>query len=298
MNKDIERIIKERNIHPVSYKKINSVYIINNSYVIKQNTNNYDIYKYLISKDFLCFPKNLTNPIDNYDISIYIDNLDINNDQKINDYLKILALLHKKTSYKREIDLDEIKEKYERLNNKIISLRRHYLDLNDKIDHQLFFSPSEYLLVKNISLIYSILDNSEILLNEVYNKLKNEKSIRVSLLHNNIDINHLIVSDKEYLVSWDKSCFNNPIYEIEEFYRRYYTIIDIKDLMMIYDGINKLDNLERGLLIINLSIPKKIELTNNTYLNTKIINDEINYLNKVYELLIEYKNESYVNNCK
>lgn len=294
MNKEIIDIIKLRNIHPIGYKRIKNVYVIdskNNSYVIKLNTNNYDIYKYLISRDFLFFPENYNNPFDNYDISLYIDSLNVSNEQKINDYLKILSLLHKKTSYKREIDLDEIKEKYENLNNKIISLRKYYLSLNEEIDHHNFFSPSEYLLIRNISLIYSILDNSEILLNEIYKKIKDEKSIRVSLLHNNIDINHLIISDHEYLVSWDYSYFDSPIYEIEKFYRKYYQEIDLNDLLLIYENINQLTNLEKKLLIISLSIPKELKLTSNTSKDIKIINSEINYLNKVYELLIKCKNE-------
>lgn len=291
MNEKIVKIIKERNIHPIEYKKINSVYVVitkDEKYVIKLNTNNYDIYKYLLSRDFLFFPKNLTNPLDNYDISTYIDGVIMDDEQKINDYLKILAILHKKTSYKREIDLDEIKEKYEILNNQIIYLKKYYLDLNEVIDHHIFFSPSEYLLIRNISLIYSILDNSEILLNEVYNKLKSEKSIKVSLLHNNIDLDHLIIGDNSYLVSWDKSYFNSPIDEIVEFYRKYYQLIDINDLLNIYESINKLTILEKQLLIINLAIPKKLELTNDTYLDTKIVNEEMTYLKTVYELLIKY----------
>ena len=55
MNKEIIKILNERNIHPISYQKINNVYVINNHYAIKLNTNNYDIYKYLTSKDFCYF---------------------------------------------------------------------------------------------------------------------------------------------------------------------------------------------------------------------------------------------------
>ena len=294
MNDEIINIIKKRKIHPISYQKINKVYIINskdNSYAIKLNTNNYDIYKYLISRDFKYFPHNLTNINDNHDISLYIDGLNISNEQKINDYIKIMALLHNKTTYKREIDLDEIKEQYENLNNQILYLRKYYLDLNDKLDHELFFSPGAYLLLRNISLIYSILDNSELLLKEVYEKIKNDKSIRVSLLHNNPDLDHLLISDYEYLVSWDKSCFDSPIYEIEKFYRKYYRKIDINDLLNIYESINKLNNIEKKLLLVNLSIPKELKLTSNTYLDTKIINDEINYLKSIFELLISFKTE-------
>lgn len=291
MNNELIKILKERNIHPISYKRIKSVYVINNKYVIKLNTNNYDIYRYLISKDFLYFPKNFNNINDNYDMFLYIDNIKVNNSELINDYIKIISILHFKTSYKREIDLDEIKEKYENLNKKILSLKNYYQELNDKIDHEIFFSPSEYLLIRNISLIYSILDNLIILLDKLYKKIKGEKSFRISLLHNNVSLSHLIIGDNKYLISWDKSYFDNPIYEIESIYRKYYKIIELNDLIEIYELNNRLTMEEKCLLLVNLSIPKRIELTNNTYSDTKIINNEINYLKKVYELLIKYENE-------
>ena len=291
MNKDVVNILKTRNIHPTIYRKINSVWVINNYYVIKLNTNNYDIYKYLLSRDFPFFPINYNNPDDNYDISLYLDNLSLNNEQKIIDYIKLISLLHKKTGYKREIDLDEIKEKYEYLNNKINSLRKYYLELNDAIDHHVFLSPSEYLLVKNISLIYNVLNDSEIILNNIYQEIKNNKSIRVALLHNNIDLDHLLINDNKYLISWDKSYFDSPIYEIEKIYRKYYNLIELKDLLSIYESINKLSNIEKKYLLVLLAIPKEILLTNNTYHDTIIISDEINYLNRVYDLLIKNVNK-------
>ena len=294
MNKEIENIVKKRNLHPIAYERNKSVYIIyckDNNYVIKLNTNNYDIYKYLISRNFLLFPENFTNINDNYDISLYVDETEINKEQRLTDYINIIALLHKKTSYNREIDLDEIKEKYETINNKLINLKKYYLDLNNKIDHELFLSPSSYLLVRNITLIYNMLDNTSLLLNDVYKTIKENKSIRVSLLHNSVDLDHLIISKEDYLINWDKSYFDNPIYEIEKIFRKYYLDIELNNLLKIYESINNTTILEKKILLVNLSIPKRLLLTNNTYLDTLNINNEINYLKKVYKLLIKYKNE-------
>ena len=285
MNKELIKILKDENIHPISYQKIKSVYVINNYYVIKLNTNNYDIYKYLVSRDYLLFPKSFSKKENNYDISLFINNLTINDEQKITEYIKTIALLHKKTSYKREINLDEVKEKYEYLKNKIISLREYYLKLNDKLDNELFLNPSAYLLLRNISLIYNTLNNIENLLNEIYQVIKDDKSIRVSLIHNNTNLDHLIISDNKYLVSWDKAMFDNPIYEIKDIYRKYYNLIELNDLINIYESINKLTDIEMKSLLIILAIPNEIKLTNNTFNDTKKINNEVNYLNKVNELL-------------
>lgn len=294
MNKELLKIIKEHNLHPISYSKIGNVYFVKDkfhTYVIKLNTSNYDIYKYLDSRNFLEFPENFNFKDDNYDINEYIEDIETNKEQKINDLLMVLSLLHAKTSYIREQDLDEIKKNYESINKEILDTKAYYLKMNDIIDKQLFFSPSMYLLVRNISLIYYLLEYAHNHLNDWYQKMKDKKSLRVSLLHNNVDISHLIINDKKYLISWDKAYFDSPIYEIEMIYRKYYQEIELNDLFKIYESVNKLTMLEKKTLLVILAIPKELKLTNNTILDTERINNEIKYLNKVYELLIKYKND-------
>ena len=288
MNKDLYRVLKENHLHIKSIDKKGKVYIIkdeNHIYVIKLNTNNYDIYKYLLSRDFINFPENLNQRNDNYDISLYIEDVKTLKNQKVEDLLRIISLLHNKTAYTREIDLDEIKEIYEELNNKIKNTKEYYLKLNDNIDSKIFFSPSEYLLVRNISLIYYLLEYSNKLLNEWYINIKEDKTIRVALLHNNISIDHLIINNNLYLISWDKAYFNSPIYDIEEFYRKYYSDIKLNDMFKIYNEKNKLNILEKKLLLVKLSIPKIINLSNNTYLDCKKIYEEITFLNKINEFI-------------
>ena len=294
MNKKLRDILITHQIHPKSYQKKKNVYIVSDGskvYVIKLNTNNYDIYKYLLSRDFLYFPNNYSDIDDDYDLMEFIDDLLVTREQKINDYVHVLAILHYKTSYKREIDLDEIKEKYEGITNRLTYLQNYYHNLNNMIDKESFLSPAMYLLVRNISLIYKILEKSLISLNKIYSNVKNEKSIRVSLIHNNIDLSHLINNNHIYLISWDKARFDIPIYELEVFFRKYYRDIEISDFLKEYNLINKLSLDEEKLLLILLAIPQELSFTNNTYLDTKTVNDEIDYLNKVYELLKIDKNE-------
>ena len=291
MNNELYSILKKENIHPIAYKKINSVYLVSDktiTYAIKLNTNNYDIYKYLLSKGFNYFPDNYSNVDVNYDITKYIIPLEVNQTEKVNDYLKLLSILHFKTSYKREVNLDEIKINYEKIINEINDLRRYYISINDKLDKERFLSPADYLLLRNITLIYSVLNIIEKLLNKTYEKIKDSKSIRVALLHNNLSLDHLIINEGEYLISWDKSYFDSPINELNSFYRKYYNYIDINDFLLIYEKSNKLSAIEKALLIIVLSVPKKIEFINNNYENTMLVNNEINYLKSIYELLTKY----------
>ncbi len=288
MNREIRNILKERNIHPISYQKIRKVYIIkdkNHGYVIKLKTNNYDIYKYLISRDFTNFPDTFTYENDNYDIYEYIPDIKEEKEQKIEDLIVLISLLHKKTSYIRIISLDDIKEIYENIIKKINDTRNYFIKLNDNIDKDLFLSPHDYLLIKNISLIYYSLEQSHNYINDWYNMIKNNKSMRVALLHNNISIDHLIVNDEKYLISWDKSYFDNPIYDIESFYRKYYQEIELNDTIKLYEINNKLNSLEYKLLLVLLLIPRKFEFTSNNLSNTILVNNEIIYLKKVIEVI-------------
>ena len=294
MNDEVINIIKIHNLHPIGYQKNGKVYIIKekkDSFVIKVNTNNYDIYKYLMSRNFPCFPENYSLKNNNYDIYKYIDDFNVSKIQKIEDLIVILALLHKKTMYIREISLDEIKSIYEELNKKIDETRNYYLKINDIIDQEEFINPSHYLLIRNISLFYSMLNYSKNTLNNWYDKIKSAKSIRVVLLHNNIDINHLIINENKYLISWDKAYFDNPIYDIEMFYHKYYQDIELIDTLYLYEKNNKLNDLEKNLLIIRLSIPRIISFTLNTMDDTIAINNEIIYLQKVMNFIEKTINE-------
>ena len=286
MNNELKKIILKNNLHPLGYQKIGNIYLIKDKdrkYVIKLNTNNFDIYKYLISRDFFDFPENFNKKNDNYDLSEYIEEIKIEDDQKVNDLLEELAILHKKTSYKRELDLDNIKKIYESIKEDIIKSKSYYYNLNDVIDKNIFFSPSMYLLIRNISLIYYLLEYSEKEIDKWYQSIPKEKNVRVCLLHNNISIEHLIVNENKYLINWDKSYFGNPINDIVSFYKKYYQNLGLEEVLKIYENKNKLSNLEKELLLIKLSLPERFVLTKDTFNDTKLINDELSYLTKVYD---------------
>ncbi len=286
MNNDLLKIIKKHHLHPIGYQKIGKVYLIKEKdkrYILKLSTSNYDIYKYLISRDFHNFPDNYNTIGDNYDLSEYIPNIKLDNIQKLNDLLTTLSILHKKTSYKREISLDDIKKIYEDTLNKINEKLNYYTKINDLCDKKDFLSPSDYLLLINISLIYYSLEYSKNNLNKWYDNIKNNKSIRVSLIHNNISLDHFIVNQDKYLINWDKSMFDIPIFDILNYYKLYYKDISLNDLFMIYEKYNKLDVNEKELLLILLMIGNDLHFSNNELLNTKMLNDEIIFLQNIYD---------------
>ena len=285
---EIERILKKHNLHPKSYRKNKKTTIIetlDNKYVVKLNANNYDIYNYLNSRDFNYYPPNYNNSNDNYDLSLYVDDYSIPSTQRMEDLVKTLAVLHHKTSYYQEVDLNDIKEIYENNKNELLELLKYYQELNDIIDSHVFMSPSEYLLVRNISLFYYMTNYSLRKFDEWYKMMDNKTSWRISLIHNNVSVEHMLINENRYLISWDKARNDIPIKDLISFYKQYYASINLSDLLNMYECHNVLSEEEKCLMFAILSIPKKISWTKDNLNDTMTINDEIFYLNKVYEYI-------------
>lgn len=285
---NIKKVLKERGLRPKSYEYRNKIVIIdtnNGKYVIKNNCNNCDIYDYLNAKGFHNYPMHYNNKNDNYDLSMYIDDTVIPLEQRCEDLVKTLGYLHYKTSYYQESDLDEIKQIYEDVKSNLFNLLNYYNELNDYLDKELFLSPGGYLLIRNISLIYRMINYGLNKIDLWYQISSNSNKYRTSLIHNNISLDHLLIRDNSYLVSWDKSKIARPIIDIVEFYKKYYKLIKLEDVLNLYESVNCLQEEEKHLLLIYLSIPKKIVFTDN-HLNDVIdINNELLYLNKVYEYI-------------
>ncbi len=292
MNKEILCILDEHHLHPLAYTKKGKVYFVSdrkNTYVIKLKTDNYDIYQYLLARDFNHFPENFNNVHDNYDLSLYIEDIKEDKVQKINDLIKVTAILHNKTSYQRTLDLDEVKKIYEELKQKILDTEEYYFQLNDVIDEELFLSPDDYLLIRHISLFYSLLSSSQEKLNKWYQDIQKEKSVRITLNHNNLSLDHLIINDTYYLINWDKASFDMPIIELEFLIRKYSNVLEIEDILKIYEKYYILSPLEKVLLFIKLSIPQITSKTKNNFQNTKDLYHEISFLKRVSKIVLDKK---------
>lgn len=286
--------LKKYNIIPTGYEYKNNVKIIetkNNKYVLKRNKNNIlDIFNYLHLKNFNYFP-NVYNKDRNdlYEIYEYIDSSDMSNYEKSEEIIYLLSLLHNKTTSYKDIDIDEYKKIYEDIFNKLNELEEYYISLNNEIDKEIYMSPSNYLLVRNITKIYSAIYYCKTQLEEFYNIVKNNPKKRVSLIHNNIELSHLLRNENSYLISWDNAKFDIPVYDLIKFYKKNYNDVDFTNLFKLYESKYPLHNEERKLLFISLSIPDKLDLTkDNEFIKTKKVNDLLLYLQKTDDLILQY----------
>ncbi len=286
------REILSEDIKVNSFKYLGKIKILDTNkgkLVYKENSNNYDIYEYLKTRDFAYFPRTLNKNNHNIEILEYIETKDVPEEQKLNDLIHLSGILHRKTMFNKEIDMDLVKETYENISNQANYLRKYYEDMNNYIDTIVFMSPSEYLLVSNIDLIYYLLDFVKIEIDTWYHNIKEKKTIRYSLIHNNLDLSHILESDNKYLISWSKSRLDMPIIDLLKLYQDNYYNLNLEDFLREYESENRLDNNEYLFFLLKLSLVKKIEFTKNTLEDCYNINKYLVYLKKIAVLVQKYE---------
>jgi len=107
----ISKVLRQNNLRTNSYKKIGKTVLLNTNIgkIVAKPKNNSDIYEYLDSRSFNYYPKIVVDDT-RYEFTEYIDEIEMPLDQKMSDMIKLVALLHSKTTYYKEIDFDEYKK--------------------------------------------------------------------------------------------------------------------------------------------------------------------------------------------
>ena len=281
---EINEVLRQSNIKPLGYIKCgNTVRIKTNStdYIVKKNNIDKRILEYLSNCNFKEYPDTIYSK--KYIISKYEIDSNIPSEKKMFDLIDTISNLHSKTSFYKEASSYEYKTIYEDIINDLDDLNEYYNNYINIIDEKELYSPSEFLLSTNISYIFKSLYNSRKYIDEWYKKIENLDKIRVSVIHNNLDLSHFIRNKKNFLISFDKSKIDMPIYDLYNLYNKYYMDYNFSELLKRYDKIYPLKDYEKELFLVLINIPKKIVYTNeyDTCIN---ISYEIDRLYKSNEL--------------
>lgn len=246
-----------------------------------------NIYKYLLSRNFEYFPKVIDS---NEDSTIYefVDDVKYDNEQRAFDLIHTIALLHSKTTYYKDVDIDEYKKIFEETMEKINYIYNYYMDVINIIESKIYMSPSEYLIARNISKIFSCIYFCKNELEQWYEIVKNEKRKRVVTLHNNLKLDNIIRNKSVYLIGWEYSKIDSPIYDFINFYNNYALYFDFRSLLNEYERIFPFKEEEKKLLSVLISIPSKIPNTEKEYNKVKNVRQ---LLDKIYktEMLLTTK---------
>lgn len=224
--------------------------------IIKGDINKYN---YLLSRGFDYIPK----IVDYDDKYIMFDNLEVVNydfEEKLLDYVRVISLLHIKTSYYKEVNSSYYKVIYEKIFSKINDVRNYYESLISRIESREYMSPCEYLIARNISQIFYIINICFNYLEKYYSMVKDKSNVRVVTLYNN-DINKVIkTKDKIYLTDFSNSYVDSPIYDILYIYNNYYNYIELDTILNNYFKVFKLSEDELLLIKLLSIIPSKIKV--------------------------------------
>ena len=288
--KEISELLKKNDIRALSYKRNGNVIIADTNIgkvVIKRNKNKDYIYNYLNTRNFDYYPEILES--EDYIVSKYVEDIDIPPEQKILDLVDLVSLMHSKTTHYKNISEDEYKKIYEDLMNNFEYLYEYYNDLISIIDDKVFMSPSEYLLARNISAIFKSIEIGRGYVEDWLKEVEGLNKLRMSIVHNNLNLSHYIRNNYDYLVSWDKSKIDIPIFDLYNLYNNHFLDFNFFELLKRYEERYPLKKYELDLFFILINMPSKIEF-NDTEFNMCIkISNEIDKLYKSNELVNQYK---------
>ena len=155
-----------------------------------------ELYSYLKNRNFYNFlePEEETTT---YELFRHIED-NIPKEDKANDLVYLMSLLHTKTTTYETVSIEKIKTIYEDTTSTIVKLNDYYHALQEHIEEKIYFSPAEYLLMKNVSKIYKLLNKSRILLDNWYQSQQKEKNYRVVLLHQNLKLANIKEENNNY----------------------------------------------------------------------------------------------------
>ena len=252
--------------------------------VKEKNKDLKSLFEYLNSRNFNKYPK-IIDEYDNKYVYEYVKDVNMPINQKIVEEAKTLAELHYKTSYFKNIKIDDIKKIYEDIKSNILYIEDYYNRLFDKALAEEYIRPSLYVLLINSSLLKSNISFLKRELEKWYKLVSTEDKIRVVYNHNNLNIDHFI---NNKFISWDNYIVDSPVVDLINLYHNDYNKYDYSIFLKEYLKGYELLDYEKSLLFIMISIPQVIEFTNNEMDNTIKASKRVDYIVKTNEILRPY----------
>lgn len=246
------------------------------------------LYSYLLSRGFSSFPSLIDESRKDVNVFEYVEDTPMPLEQKCDDLIDLIASLHNKTCYFKEVSEDTYKEIYEGINGNINYLRSYYDILYETGFKEVYMAPSTYLFMRNYSKISAALDFCQNELDSWYDLVKDETKTRVALIHNNLELSHYLKGDKECLISWDNYKIDTPILDIVNLYKKEYLKFNFEEELARYMDRFPLLETEKKLLFILIALPPMIKKEPTEESRCKEIEKKIDYIFKTEDLIRPY----------
>ena len=133
------------------------LYCNDRNVVIKEkNSDLKPIYDYMKACNFENYIPIIDENRDNYYVFEYKDDLYFPSEERNRDFIKLVSLLHAKTTYKKNVDLNLYDDIYNNIISNINYLKDKYSNLYDEIFPRKYYKPHELLFMD----YYSKLNNN------------------------------------------------------------------------------------------------------------------------------------------
>lgn len=250
-----------------------------------------ELYNYLISRGFDNFPKLIDSSRKDINVFEYVESITMPKEQMCDDIIDLIASLHNKTSYFKEVSEDKFKSIYEDIKGNISYLKNYYDTLYEIGFSEIYMSPATYQLMRNFYKINAALDFCNREIDEWYELIRGEAKIRVSIVHNNLSIEHFLKGSREVLISWDNYLVDTPIIDIVKLYKNEYLNMNFSEILERYFYKFPLLPYEQKLLFILITIPPEIKTEDNIFMQCRENNKVIDYVFKTEDLIRPYYTE-------
>ncbi len=243
------------------------------------------LYTYLSNRGFIAFPKLIDSSRNEVNVFEYIEDINLPKEQKCDDLIEIIASLHNKTSYFKEVSQDKFKEIYDNIKANINYLKNYYDTLYEIGFNEVYQSPSNYLFTRyfykiNLSINFALEE-----LDNWFNLVSNENKQRVAVVHNNLELNHFL---NNRLISWDNYIIDTPVVDIINLYKKEWNNIEFSEVLSRYLYKYPLLEYEKKLLFILISLPNINKEYQNEFERCQNISNLVDYIFKTEILIRPY----------
>ena len=218
-----------------------------------------EVYKYLDDHAV----NNYLKPVEVTDkelIFLYFEKTSLTDDEISKRLVLNLTIWQNKTTTYQKLNLDEVKNFYESTKKEINYLFSYYRDILLQLETKVYYLPTEYLFLRNSSIINRQLKVAADLLEEWYETVKNKERERLVYCHGKCELAHFLPIDDGYFISLEQAHLGRVSDDIENLFRKNFSSIDLVTTYNLYQRKYPYTLDEKLFLFVKLAIPPKIDI--------------------------------------
>ena len=217
----------------------------------------------------------------------YLEESTLSLDERAKKLVYNLSLWHNKTTIHSEVDLDDLKERYEKEKEQLRFLWSYYHDLQDMVESKVYMLSTEYLFIRNVSIIYQALMFGEHTLENWYNLMKEKKTRRQVYCHGSCSLDHFLPNDNGYFIRLEQAHIGEVTEDIVNLLINSYDLIDLYSTYHFYQHKYPFTKEEELFFKLKVTMPSVVEIYPSNLKKSKELLHFFDRLKKMGEFILE-----------